>query len=61
VINSGGARWYIKLHWNRWKKLDIWLRLAQTRYSDKESISSGLATIAGNVQTDFTLQVRWVF
>ena len=58
---SQGTRWYVNLHWYRWKKLNVWLRLAQTRYSDKESISSGLASIAGSVQTDFTLQVRMQF
>jgi hypothetical protein len=58
---SQGTRWYINLHWKLWKKLDLWLRLAQTRYSDKETISSGLASIAGNIQTDFTLQIRMRF
>ncbi|MCL2097246.1 MAG: helix-hairpin-helix domain-containing protein [Bacteroidales bacterium] len=56
-----GSRWYANLHWAPQKNLDIWLRLAQTRYTDKETISSGLASIVGNVQTDFTLQVRWRF
>jgi hypothetical protein len=56
-----GTRWYINLHWHQWKNLDLWLRLAQTRYSDKETISSGLASIAGSVQTDLSLQVRWQF
>jgi hypothetical protein len=53
-----GTRWYVNLHWHQWKKLDVWLRLSQTRYADKETISSGLASIAGNVQTDRALQVR---
>jgi hypothetical protein len=58
---SQGTRWYVNLHWKIWKKIDIWLRLAQTRYSDKEVISSGLASITGNVQTDITMQLRWQF
>ncbi len=58
---SKGLRWYLNFHWRPWKPLDIWLRAAQTRYVDKESISNGAAVIEGGVQTDIKLQVRVQF
>ncbi len=53
-----GIRWYINLHWQVGIFWDLWLHAAQSRYSDRESISSGAAAIEGKLQTDIKLQLR---
>jgi hypothetical protein len=44
-----------------WKRVDLWLRIAQTHYFDKTSIGSSLGSIDGSRQTDIKLQVRMQF
>ncbi len=58
---SQGARWYFNLHWHWQQRWDGWLHLAQTRYNNKDEISSGAAGIAGQIQTDLTVQLRFRF
>jgi hypothetical protein len=55
---SKGARWYVNLHLLFWKRVDVWLRMAQTHYFDKTSIGSGVNTIEGSRQTDIKLQLQ---
>jgi hypothetical protein len=55
---SKGARWFVNLQIHCGKRIDLWLRIAQTNYFDKTTIGSGLSAIDGNRQTDIKLQVR---
>lgn len=54
-----GIRWYGILKVPLGRKADIWLRLAQTRVSDRNSMGSGNDLIAGNAKTDARIQVRY--
>jgi hypothetical protein len=53
-----GIRNYVLLQYRITKKIDVWLRWAQTRYTDRDRIGSGTETIEGNVKNDFKIQTR---
>jgi len=55
---SKGTRMYFNLKYTIGKFMDIWLRYAQTYYSDKDVISSGLTQINGDTKSEIKLQVR---
>ncbi|MBI9054083.1 MAG: helix-hairpin-helix domain-containing protein [Bacteroidales bacterium] len=55
---SKGTRMYFNLKYTVGKFMDIWLRYAQTYYSNKETISSGLTQINGDTKSEIKLQVR---
>lgn len=56
-----GTRTYIILQYKILRNMDIWLRLAQTYYSNRDVISSGLSEIQGNAKTEVKAQVRYRF
>jgi len=53
-----GVRNYILLQYSVSKKIDIWLRWAYERYTDRDTIGSGSETIEGNTQNDLRFQTR---
>jgi hypothetical protein len=54
---SKGARWFLNIQIPFWKRIDLWFRIAQTRYFDKATIGSGINTIEGSRQTDIKIQL----
>jgi hypothetical protein len=56
---SKGTRMYFNLKYTVGKFMDIWLRYAQTYYSNKETISSGLTQINGDTKSEIKLQIRF--
>ena len=58
---SKGTRTYIILKYTITKGIDIWLRYAQTYYTDKKTVSSGLNEIEGNKKTEVRAQIRFKF
>lgn len=56
-----GTRTYIMLQYKLREKLSFWLRIAQTQYTDRTEIGSGLNQINGNAKTEIKFQVRWKF
>jgi hypothetical protein len=56
-----GSRYYLNIGYIIQNKIQLWLRISQTYYFEKEEISSGLAAIAGNKQTDAKLQIQVKF
>ncbi|PKP53310.1 MAG: hypothetical protein CVT92_04685 [Bacteroidetes bacterium HGW-Bacteroidetes-1] len=56
-----GTRMYLLFKLKAHKNLDVWARIAQTWYSDRNTIGSGLDLIEGNTKTDLKLQFRWKF
>lgn len=58
AYNGKGVRSLILLHYKITKKVDVWMRWAQTRYTDRNSIGSGGETITGNTQNDVRFQTR---
>jgi Helix-hairpin-helix motif len=58
AYNGKGVRHFLLLQYQLTKKIDFWLRWAQTRYTDRDTIGSGGETIVGNTKNDVRLQVR---
>ncbi len=56
-----GMRMYLNLKYDITPKLNIWLRLAQTYFSNVDVMGSGLDESIGNTRTDIKLQVRYSF
>jgi hypothetical protein len=59
AYNGKGVRHYLLLQYQFSKKVDIYLRWAQTRYADKETIGTGGDTILGNTKNDVKFQIRF--
>ncbi len=53
-----GTRFYSVIHFKPMKKVDVWLRYAQTTWYDRKVVSSGLDLINGNSRSDFRIQAR---
>jgi hypothetical protein len=58
AYNGKGVRSLALLQYKISKKIDVWIRWAQTRYTDRNSIGSGGETILGNTQNDVRFQTR---
>lgn len=56
-----GFRFYLNSSFRAGKRLTFWLRIAQTVYSNKETIGSGLDLIDGHQRTDVKTQLQWNF
>jgi len=53
-----GVRNYILLQYSVSRKIDLWLRWAHQRYTDRDTIGSGSETIEGNIKNDLRFQSR---
>ena len=53
-----GTRTYILLQYPLTRKIDLWLRWAHTRYTDRDTIGSGSEWINGNTRNDLKFQAR---
>lgn len=58
AYNGTGVRRYLLAQYNLNKVWTFWLRFGSTRYSNVESIGSGVEEIVGNVQNDVKFEVR---
>ncbi len=58
AYNGKGVRSLVLLQYKISKKVDVWMRWAQTHYTDRSSIGSGGETIMGNTQNDVRFQTR---
>lgn len=56
-----GTRHYLMLRYALSKKMRIWLRWSQSRFSNLDVISSGLNEIKGNTRTEVKAQVMYQF
>ena len=56
-----GFRYYLNTAYEAGKQVTIWLRLAQTLFTNKEVIGSGLDEIEQNHKTELKVQVRYSF
>ncbi|MBP7611834.1 MAG: helix-hairpin-helix domain-containing protein [Paludibacter sp.] len=57
-----GNRYYLNLKYELNKQLSLWFKIAQTIYADdREVLSSGNETIAGNKKTDARFLLKWEF
>jgi hypothetical protein len=56
-----GIRCMLMVTWSPLKKLEVWARYAQTFYSDRNVIGTGLEEIDGNTKSEVKLQLRVLF
>lgn len=56
-----GHRYYINLRYKGIRNMTIEARIAQTRFTDRDVISSGLNEIQGNKRTEVAAQIKYKF
>ncbi len=56
-----GQRFYLMLHYDAGKHIDLWLRFSNTSFADRQRIGSSLEEIEGNNKSEVTAQVRIKF
>ncbi len=56
-----GWRYYFVGGWYLGKKWTLWMKVAQTRYTDRQETGSGMDKIPGNVRTELRIQIRVKF
>jgi len=53
-----GIRWYFCFHASPFKRVDLWLKISQIRYLDRDIIGEGTELISGPNKSEAKLQVR---
>ncbi|MFZ1530259.1 MAG: helix-hairpin-helix domain-containing protein [Ferruginibacter sp.] len=61
VFYDKGYRYYLNINYDVNKKLSLWAKWAQTVYSARQTVGSGLDEIEGNHKTEVKLQLRYQF
>ena len=61
VFYDKGYRYYINVNYDINKRISLWAKWAQTIYSDKTLIGSGLDEIEGNHKTEVKLLLQYKF
>ena len=61
AFHLNGIRTYLLVKYSPLESMDLWFRLAQTYYSQVESIGSGLNEIPGKTKTEVKLQMQLKF
>lgn len=61
VFYDKGYRYYININYDFGKRLSAWARWAQTVFSGKSLIGSGLDEIKGNLKSELKLQLLYKF
>ncbi len=56
-----GTRYYLTAQYSVFSNLDVWFRIGQTFFANKETIGSGLEEIDGNTKTELKAQLRFKF
>jgi hypothetical protein len=56
-----GSRTYLTLQYDITRKIDVWFRIAQFYYSNRDYTGSGLSEVQGHTRTDFRVQMRLKF
>ncbi len=61
VFYNKGLRYYVNANYDVNKKMSLWIKWAQSFYSNQTFIGSGLDEIAGNKKSDVKLQMLYRF
>jgi hypothetical protein len=61
VFYDKGYRYYLNINYDVTRQLSVWGRFAQTVYSNKNVIGSGLDEIKGNTKSELAVQAIWIF
>lgn len=59
AFSGRGSRQYLLAQYRIHSRLTAYFRIAQTHYTDREAISSGMQEISGPKQTDTVLLLRF--
>ncbi len=60
-LYDNGFRYYVLLKYDISENISVWLRFAQTQFSNAQTIGSGLDEIQGNSRSEIKAQVRFKF
>ncbi len=58
ALSGRGLRSYFVLRFKASRKLDFWIKYSRTRFTDRETVGSGLEEIDGNSRTIVRAQTR---
>jgi len=58
ALHQNGMRAYLLVKYSPLKYMDLWIRLAQTYYSNVQSIGTGLDEISGKTKTELKVQMQ---
>ncbi len=61
ALYDKGSRFYLLAKYELKNDVTCWVRFAQTWYSQKTEIGSGLDRIDGNTKSEVKVQLRWKF
>jgi len=61
AYSGAGFRTYLNLRIRAGKHIDLWTRVAQYIYQNRDAIGTGLDEISGNKKTEVKLQLRYQF
>jgi hypothetical protein len=61
ALSGRGTRFYLLSQIRISRNIDLWLRYARTKYSDRQVISSGLEQINGSVKSELKFEIRYRF
>jgi len=61
AYSGRGTRAYVLVKYEVGRNLDVWFRWAQTYFTDRQVIGSGLEEIQGNTRSEVKLQMRYTF
>lgn len=61
AYNGTGIRTYAMIRYNYSKKISLWLRYAQFRFSNQTTVGSGLEEANGNVSSEVKAMLRFKF
>lgn len=60
-LYDNGFRYYVLLKYDITPHITVWLRFAQTQFSHRDTVGSGLDEIQGNSRSEIKAQVRFRF
>jgi hypothetical protein len=61
AFSGRGSRFYVVTKYHISRGIDLWLRYAQSYYTDRDSIGSGKEEIYGNTKSEIKAQLRFKF
>ena len=61
AVYGKGIRTYAMLKYEPTEQIDIWLKIAETIFTDREVIGTGKAQITSNKKTEIKLQIQFKF
>ena len=58
-LSGTGQRYYLLLQYSPTRWMDTWVKVVQTRYTDRDEIGTGNEQITGNTRSELRLQIRF--